>query len=101
MATYAELSTIRNDDTQWGNFLAKVRVATAIKAAAVIDSATPPAEAVEWARGAIAEPGDAGNDLVWYIVAKNDSATLSQIYSASDSSIQTNINVAVDAIYGS
>lgn len=101
MATYAELSTIRSDDTQWGAFLEKVRVATAIKAAAVIDAVTPSAEALEWANGAISNPGSAGNDLVWYIVAKNAGLALSAIYGASDNAIQSNINDAVDAIYGS
>ena len=99
MATYIELSTIHLDP-QWNDLLAKVRVACSIKAAAIIDSATPAAEALAWAKEATKKPGAAGNDLVFYIVAVNKAATLTQIYGAIDADVQTNVDSAVDAIYG-
>ncbi len=99
MATYIELSTIHLDD-QWNDLLAKVRVACSIKAAAIIDSATPGADALVWAKNTTEQPGTAGNDLVWYIVAANKSATLTQIYNADDVAVQSNVDAAVDAIYG-
>jgi len=101
VATYAELATIRSDDTQWGDFLAKVRVAAAIKATEIIDAATPPEAALSWAKDTIANPTSAGDGIVWYVVGKNDNLALSAIYGASDSAIQSNVDAAVDAIYGS
>ena len=100
MATYAELATIRSDDTEWGNFLAKVRVAAVIKATEIIDSTTPGEAALEWARSTIANPAASGDSIVWYVVGKNDNLALSAIYGASDTAIQTNVGAAVDAIYG-
>lgn len=99
MATYIELSTIHLDP-QWNDLLSKVRVACSIKAASIIDSATPAAEALAWAKEATKKPGIAGNDLAFYSVAVNESATLAQIYSATDAAVQANIDAAVDAIYG-
>jgi len=101
MATYAELANIKSDDTAWGGFLEKVRVAAVIKATAVIDSVTPGADVLAWAKGTIANPVSAGDGVVWYVVGSNDSIAVSAIYGASDNAIQTNVNAAVDAIYGS
>ena len=101
MATYEELAGLRDDEAQWGPFLQKVRVATAIKATSVIQSATPGATILEWAKNAIQNPVPAGNAIVWYVVGANSSATVAQIYGASDDQIQTNVDAAVDAIYGS
>lgn len=99
MATYLEIYNIQVD-AGWNDFLSKVRIASAKKAAAIIDSTTPGATALEWAKGAIKNPTQAGNDLVTYIVAVNSTATTTQILSATDNAIQTNIDAAVDAIYG-
>ena len=99
MATYAELSAIQ-DDPQYGVLLQKIRVACVIKAAAIIGSATPPATALDWAKVAVARPNQAGEGLIYYVIAENSAATVGQIYGASDSSIQANINSAVDKIYG-
>ena len=100
MATLAELSGIENDFSQWGAFIGKVRVAATIKAAAIIDSATPGATALDWAKGAIANPDSAGDDIAYYVVASNAGVPLQAIYDASDNAIQGNVNAAVDAIYG-
>jgi len=99
MATYLELSNIKAN-SGWNEFLLKVRAATAIKACAIIDSATPAVSLIEWAKSAIKSPTTAGNDLVNYIISVNNSATVTQILSASDTAIQNNINDAVDSIYG-
>ena len=99
MATYAELATIRQDPL-WNDLLDKIVVATTIKATEVIDSATPAATLLEWAKQAIAKPLNAANDIAFYVVAANQAATLAQILSASDAAIQTNIDTAIDAIYG-
>ena len=99
MATYTELSTIR-EDPLWNDLLAKIVVATSIKAAEIIDTVTPAPTLLEWAKGAIAKPSNAANDIAFYVVAANQVATIAQIVGADDTAIQTNVDVAIDAIYG-
>lgn len=99
MATYTELSRIQ-DDAQWNVFLNRVQVACAIKAAAIIDSVAPTQTQLDWAVATIKYPVQAGRDIVYYVIAKNANATLTQIYTASDSAVQTNVNSAVDALLG-
>jgi len=99
MATYAELAAIA-DDPQYNALRQKIGIASAIKAAAVIDSATPGAEALAWAKSAVANPLQSGAGLLYYVIASNAVATVSEIYSASDTVIQANVNDAVDSIYG-
>lgn len=98
MATYFELATL-TEEADWDAFLQKVLVATAIKATAIINAAAPSPEALAWARDAIGRPRAAGEDLVWYVVASNETASVAQILAATDSAIQTNIDAAVDALY--
>ena len=99
MATYLELATINRTD-DWTQLIEKIRVACVIKAAAVIDSATPPAAMLTWANNTIKNPNAAGSDIAFYIVAANASATLAQIYAATDEAVQTNVDSAIDALYG-
>mgnify|MGYP000120630598 FL=1 len=99
MATYTEIAAIQ-EDPLWNGLLSKVRVACVIKAAAIIDSTTPVATALEWARTTIADPTKAGNVIAYYVIAKNSAATTAQMYAATDAAVQTNVDVAVDAIYG-
>ena len=99
MATYLELAAIQ-DDPAWNDFLSKVRVACVIKASLIIDSATPGATALEWAKNTISNPTQAGNVIAYYVIAKNSGATTTQIYNATDTAVQTNVDTAVDAIYG-
>ena len=99
MATYLELAEITNE-AGWNDFLNKVRMASAKKAQAVIDSTTPGATVLEWAKNTISNKNQAGDALVDYVIASNSGLTISTILSASDSAIQTNVNAAVDAIYG-
>ena len=99
MATYAELAAIRQEPL-WNDLIDKIVVATSIKASEVIDSATPAATLLEWAKRAIAKPSDAANDIAFYVVAANKTATIAQILSAVDGDIQTNVDAAIDSIYG-
>ena len=99
MATYAELSAIKTE-ASWPTFLDKVRLAAAVKAAAILDSATPSAAAVAWASAALSSPASAGDDVVWYVIAKNKGVALTAILGASDSAIQANVDAAVDIVGG-
>jgi hypothetical protein len=99
MATYNEIADLLlNED--WGIFLQKVTVACAVKATEIINSTTPGATALEWAQSTIQAPKLAAKDLVFYVVASNKSATISQIVAATDTAVQTNVDTAVDALYG-
>ena len=62
MATYTEIAAIQ-DNPLWNGLLSKIRIAAVVKAAAVIDSATPAAPVLEWAKTTIANPTQAGNIL--------------------------------------
>lgn len=99
MATYLELATIQ-EEAGWNAFLNEVRVACAKKAQAIIDSATPGADALAWAKNTISDKNAAGDELVDYVIAANSGLTISTILGASDSAIQANVGDAVDAIYG-
>lgn len=99
MATYLELAEIENE-AGWGDLLNKIRQAAAVKATAVIDSTTPGAVVLEWARTTVADKNQAGDDIAAYVVAKNKGLAIATLLAASDASIQTNVDAAVDAIYG-
>jgi hypothetical protein len=98
MATYAELAGIR-EESEWNSFMNKVRVACAEKATNVIDSTSPPASRLEWAKEAIADKNRAGDNIVDYVIMSNNGASIATILGAGDTAIQNNVNSAVDAIY--
>ena len=99
MATYTEIANIQ-DDPLWNDFLSKIRVACVIKASEIIDSATPSTTGLDWAKATINNPVSAGNAVAYYVVAKNANATLAQIYNATDNAVKTNVDAAVDVLYG-
>ena len=99
MASYSELIAMRNDPL-YGVLENKVREAVRIKAAAIIDSTTPGATALEWAKQVLKRPNEAGTDILTYVVAANATATTTQILGAADAAIYVNVSASVDAIYG-
>lgn len=94
MATYSELWEIRTNSP----LRDKVAVAAVIKAQNLLDGATPSAGEVAWAEKAINNPVGVADALLNYVLAKNNAATVSQIVNASDATIQTNVDGAVDAL---
>lgn len=98
MATYLEIARITEEST-WGDFFDKIKTACVIKATAIIDSTTPTTEAKAWAEAAIADRVSAADSLVWYVIGSNDNLALATILAASDTSIQTNVDAAVDVLY--
>lgn len=97
MATYIELANIQSA-AGWSDFLNKVRVAAVLKAVALLDSATPTAAQVAWAKSTLASPNQGGDDVVWYVIGANAGVALSSILAASDTAVQNNVNAAVDVI---
>jgi len=98
MATYAELSSITNE-AEYQSFIDKVRVAVTVKAADIIDTATPNAGLLDWAKTAINSPAAQSKAVAFYVIAKNKDVALASILTASDAAIQTNVGAAIDALY--
>lgn len=99
MATYDELAGLRADP-RWGDFTHRVEIAVAIKAQAIADLATPTLEQKTWARDALTDPRVPAEPARNYVVAANASATVDQIFAATDATIQTNVDAAVDDLFG-
>ncbi|MEO8753124.1 MAG: hypothetical protein ABI624_10640 [Casimicrobiaceae bacterium] len=95
MATYAELLTASGNDM----LRQKVRVASVIAAETVRSesNATPNhANRLIWAKAVFANPEAEGVRMIWAVLAQNKSATLAAITGASDATVQTAVDAAVD-----
>jgi len=99
MATLLEIATIKTN-SGWGDFHNKVLASVAIKAYNIAEEATPTAEAVLWAKKALLSPHKEAEIVENYVIAANSSASIAQIFAASDASIQSNVNTAVDDLLG-
>ena len=76
----------------------KISVAAAIKAQTLIDGGSPTAAQIAWANDAIKNPSGKAQELIHYVLAANNSATIATINAASDATIQSNVDTAVDAL---
>jgi hypothetical protein len=94
MATYAELYNLRN----YGPLRDKVAVSITIKAQVLLALANPTEAQVVWAKTALAAPTGMADQLIHYVLAANKAATVAQIQSADDATVQTNVDAAVDKI---
>lgn len=95
MATLAELWTLLDNPA----LKEKVSAACLIAAEAirVEDPGTANhANRLAWAKATYLDPVGAGRDVLKAVLAQNASATLAQITGASDSTIQTAVNNAVN-----
>lgn len=101
MATYQELADLKaSDSAAWNSLFDKISVAIAIKAQSIAALPTPTQEQKDWARGALASPRGLSGTVINYVIAANSGATTAQILSASDSAIQSNVDDAVDNLFG-
>ena len=99
MATLLELSSLATEDpAKWEQLIKKVESATGIKAVALAASATPTDTQIQWVKDYLANPRGQADAIVNYVVAANDTATTTQILDASDATIQTNVDTAVDEL---
>ena len=95
MATYDELLTA-NANTA---LLNKVRVAVVVAATAVMtesDQTANHANRLKWAKDVFADPGEAGKRMMWPVLAQNKAATLAAITGATDATVQTAVDAAVN-----
>lgn len=97
MATYAELVTASNNSA----LITRISVACAVAAEKIRqESISVPnhVNRVKWAKGAFANPTEAARSIIWCVLAQNRAATLAQITSADDLTVQTAVDSAVDAV---
>ncbi len=100
MATYIELHDLTSSSTLV-DLRKRLRVAMLIKANAIASSSSPTSNAKEWARSALRDPQQYEDMVLRYVLAANASATTTQIASATDATVQTAVNGAVDTLLGS
>ncbi len=95
MATLSELQDLAHNNDLRG----KIERAITIKALAVTKEATPSAGRLQWGEDALASPDTQIQLMLNYVLAENAAAAIAQITSATDASIQTNVDDAVDALH--
>lgn len=96
MATYLELHSLTGDQDQ---LLHRVMVAVIIKANALSELQTPTPEQKAFARLAYEDPRAIARQVLFAVLAKNASATVTQIKQVLDAPLQTHVNAAIDAIF--
>lgn len=94
MATYSELYDLHDYEP----LRQRVAVAVSVKAQNLVDLSTPTAAQVTWAEAALKNPLSETDKLFRYLLAKNNALTVDQIKNATDSSIQNQVDSAVDTI---
>ena len=95
MATLTELQSISGD----GALLNKIESACAIVAEEIRVDATPPANQAArlvWGKEAFLDPGQKAMEMIWALLAANESAAIAVIQGASDATILANVRTAVD-----
>lgn len=95
MATYAELLTASENEA----LRQKVRVACVIAAEVVrteVGTTTNHAARLVWAKSVYADPSAVTQRMLWAVLAQNQAATIATILAATDSTVQTAVNAAVD-----
>jgi hypothetical protein len=95
MATYQELLDASSDPT----LNVKLRVAVVI-AAEVVRTENPAttnhANRLKWAFNVFANPDGEARRMMWAVLAQNAAVPLATILAASDATVQTAVNAAVD-----
>lgn len=97
MALYTEILTAARDDT----LNQKVRVAVVIAAEVIRTEAAGTANhanRVAWAKTVYQSPEAVAERMIWAVLAQNAAVSLPTILAASDATIQTAVNAAVDAL---
>jgi hypothetical protein len=95
MATYAELLGASTDPTLNN----KIRVAVVIAAEVVRteNGATANhANRLVWAAKVFDSPDSEAKRMIWAVLAQNSNATLAAILGASDATVQSAVNAAID-----
>ena len=94
MATYSDLYNLYVDSP----LLNRTSVAVCVKAQAFLDDNAATAAQIAWAVEALKSPRAKAEELLKYVLAKNQAASVAQIQAASDSTLQGQVDTAIDAI---
>lgn len=100
MATYLELYGLQGD----GDLHNRIAVAVVVSADTIrseAEGAANHANRLVWAGNAFADPRAMAKRAFWAVLAANKSASVSNIQSATDAAIQTNVDAVVDVLAGS
>lgn len=95
MATYAEL-LVAAENPDLNN---RIRVACIVAAETIrteLPSVANHANRMVWAKAVFANPVSEAQRMLWAVLAQNRAATLSQLTGATDATVQTAVNLAVD-----
>ena len=99
MASYNELFDLRRASSSNSAFLRnRIGVAATVKAQALMVGAAPTSDAIKWAASVLADPLLMAELIYNYLLADNQAATVAQILAATDAAIQTQVNIAADAL---
>jgi len=94
MASYTDLFGLRSNSV----LINRIAVAVTIKAQVYVDTTPTDADQLTWASRVLTSPRPEAEKLLHYLVAADNTATISQITGASDAAIQTRVDDAVDAL---
>jgi hypothetical protein len=100
MATYSEIMGIVSSAT--GDALKlQVRVAIIVAANIILNEATSTTNhtlRLAWAKVAVSSPDTEAEKMLWAVLAQNVAATVAQITGATDATVQTAVNNAVNLL---
>lgn len=98
MATYDELLTIA---TTGDVLIRKMRVAAVIAAEKIrteADTTPNHANRLKWAKATFQNGESAARDLLWIVLAQNKAVTSAAILAATDATVQTAVDGAIDVL---
>ena len=96
MASYTDLFELRSDSV----LINRIAVAVTIKAQTYVDGLIPTPDELAWASRVLIAPRPEAGKMLHYLVAQNNTAAVVQITGASDATLQTAVDAAVDALVG-
>lgn len=94
MAEYIELYDVRANTT----LMNRLTVASMISAQRLIDKVTPTVDEINFATDVLANPDNTAGSVMNYVIGKNNTSSISQILTASDTVLQSQVDTAIDAI---
>jgi len=95
MATYEELHSLESD----GGLTYKTQVAVMVAAYDLVKTGTTPTAADQaWASAVLQNPVVEAKKALRFVLAKNSDATVSAITSATDATLQSNVNEVVPSL---
>lgn len=101
MATYDELLTIVNGAGAGAQLYGRVKIACIIACEAIRTEAagtTNHANRLKWAATTLQDPDAAAKRVLLAVLAQNAAVALASITGASDATVQTAVNAAVDLV---